>query len=136
MEHSFKSFVMIVIVVILISIGLSNISFIKNQERTTAKIYDYVSVYDTDKDGEPTIMYRGLYKFTVDGESYKYEGKFTYSSKSIVPKTLKIIYNSENPNEFRVVIPPFVLSIVVTILTSVVLEIKNQMPKRKVKRIS
>lgn len=136
MEHSFKTILIKVIIVVLISIGISNISFIGNQKRTTAIIYEYVTVIDYDEDDEPIDNYYGLYEFEVDNETYRYKSLFTYRPKSIVPKTLTIIYNSENPNEFRAVMPPYFLSIMVTIITIVSLEIKNQMPKRKVKRIS
>lgn len=119
-----------IIIIVLICIGISNISFIKNQERTTANISKYINeeVYD---EGEYFDNYYGTYNFKVGSKDYKYKGAMTYGSKWLVPKKLKIIYNKESPSEHRAVIPPLLLSIEVSFTSFVILDIMEKSKKNK-----
>lgn len=102
MEKTDKKIFIIFITVLAIAFGIYNISFIDNKVKTKAILIDYryVKGYNYDEGKEENGWY-GIYKFTAGNEEYEFEGKVKYGFKKLVPKTVTVIYNSENPTEFR-----------------------------------
>lgn len=116
MEKTDKKIFIILITVLVIAFGIYNISFIDNSVKTKAILIDYKYVeYYNDEDVKLDGWY-GIYKFTADNKDYEFKGKIQYEFKKLVPKTATIIYNSENPDEFREKNLPSILIVVSVIV--------------------
>lgn len=112
-----KKILIIFITILAISFGIYNISFTDNKVKTKATLvdYKYVKGYNYYSDIEEDGWF-GIYKFTVDDEEYEFKGKIEYDFKIFVPKTTTVIYNPENPAEFKERNLPIILIILSVIV--------------------
>ena len=95
--------VLIVVVPIVFGLGLllaSNLNRVLKHETTPGVIVDLV--FSTDSDGD--AAYTPVYQYTVDGDTYRYQGAISYSG-AIVPSIgdrVTMLYDPGNPADARV----------------------------------
>ena len=94
---------LVVAVPIVLGLGLltaSNLNRVLNHETTPGVIVDLV--FSTDSDGD--AAYTPVYQYTVDGNTYRYQGAISYSG-AIVPSIgdrVTMLYDPGNPSDARV----------------------------------
>lgn len=98
-----KVAVLVVVVPIVFGLGLlfaSNLNRVLGHDTAEGTIVDLV--FSTDSDGD--AAYTPVYEYTVDGQTYRYQGAISFSGV-IVPSlgdTKTILYNPDNPADARV----------------------------------